>query len=267
MELLDLLQPGAGGPVVLLGAALLLGALHALEPGHSKAMMAAFVIVVQGTARQAVLLGLAAAASHSAMVWLLALLGLAWKDRLIVATQAPYLSITIGAVILAIGSWTIARIWRGRGGHRHHQHGHGHDHGHGHHHHHHDDLDDDAHARAHAAELRDFFQGGRATDRQVILFGLTGGLIPCSAAITVLLVCLEQDRVLLGAGLVGAFTLGLAAVLVAVGLAAALGLGLGAAAGRSWTDRLVRQAPLASGAVLSVLGLVMIHGALADLGI
>ena len=47
----------------------LLGALHGLEPGHSKTMMAAFIIAIRGTVRQAVLLGVSAAISHSAMVW------------------------------------------------------------------------------------------------------------------------------------------------------------------------------------------------------
>jgi nickel/cobalt exporter len=268
MTLVDLLRPDAGGPAFLAAAALLLGALHALEPGHSKAMMAAFVIAVRGTARQAVLLGLSAAASHSAIVWLLALLGLTFKDSLIAQAQAPYVSIAIGGIILATGSWTIARAWRARHGHRHHHHDHGHDHHHHHHHHHqHDELDEDAHAQAHAAELRDFFQGGSASNRQVVLFGLTGGLIPCSAAVTVLLLCLQQDRILLGMGLVSAFTLGLAAVLVAVGLIAALGLQLGTAGGSRRIDLLLRQAPLASGAVLAVLGVVMINGAFAELGI
>ena len=54
----------------------MLGALHALEPGHSKSLMAAFIIAIRGTIPQAVLLGLSAAVGHTLIVWLLALIGL-----------------------------------------------------------------------------------------------------------------------------------------------------------------------------------------------
>ena len=55
-------------------AAILLGALHGLEPGPSKTMMAAFIVAIRGTVGQAVLIGLSAAISHSLVIWLLAAL-------------------------------------------------------------------------------------------------------------------------------------------------------------------------------------------------
>lgn len=57
-------------------SAILLGVLHGLEPGHSKTMMAAFIIAIKGTIKQAVMLGLAATLSHTAVVWLIALGGM-----------------------------------------------------------------------------------------------------------------------------------------------------------------------------------------------
>ena len=61
--------------MVFIPSAILLGALHGLEPGHSKTMMAAFIIAIKGTVRQAVMLGVAATLSHTAVVWLIALEG------------------------------------------------------------------------------------------------------------------------------------------------------------------------------------------------
>ena len=58
--------------VWLMATGLLLGGLHALEPGHAKTMMVSFIVAVRGTAPQAVLLGLCAALSHSLLIWLLA---------------------------------------------------------------------------------------------------------------------------------------------------------------------------------------------------
>ena len=49
-----------GNAWLFIPSAILLGALHGLEPGHSKTMMAAFIVAVRGTLKQAVLLGLAA---------------------------------------------------------------------------------------------------------------------------------------------------------------------------------------------------------------
>ncbi len=84
--------------------------------------------------------------------------------------------------------------------------------------------EDDAHARAHAADIRKRFAGRNATMPQIILFGLTGGLIPCPAAITVLLLCIQLKQFSLGFLLVLCFGIGLAITMVSAGVAAALSL-------------------------------------------
>jgi nickel/cobalt transporter (NicO) family protein len=71
----DLLQQETDHAWLFVPSAILLGALHGLEPGHSKTMMAAFIIAVRRTVTQAVLLGLAATISHMAVVWVIALGG------------------------------------------------------------------------------------------------------------------------------------------------------------------------------------------------
>jgi nickel/cobalt transporter (NicO) family protein len=58
----ELIQQGATNLWVFIPTAILLGALHGLEPGHSKTMMASFIIAVKGTMAQAALLGLCALA-------------------------------------------------------------------------------------------------------------------------------------------------------------------------------------------------------------
>ena len=73
LDIAHLLREGAGNLWVFIPSALALGALHGLEPGHSKTMMAAFIVAIRGTVTQAVLLGLSATLSHTAIVWLIAL--------------------------------------------------------------------------------------------------------------------------------------------------------------------------------------------------
>lgn len=84
--------------------------------------------------------------------------------------------------------------------------------------------EDDAHARAPAADIRKRFAGRTATTPQIILSGLTGCLIPCPAAITALLFCIQLKQFSLGFVLAVCFGIGLAITMVAAGVAAALSL-------------------------------------------
>ena len=116
----------------------------------------------------------------------------------------------------------------------------------------------DAHERVHAETLRRQLAGGRPMTRwQVILFGLSGGLLPCPAAVTVLLLCLQLKRVALGVLLVGSFSLGLALTMIAAGAIAAVGA---RQLGRRWGGfaAFSRVATYASGALILVIGLYML---------
>lgn len=254
--------------------AIALGALHGLEPGHSKTMMAAFIIAVKGTVRQAVMLGLAATLSHTLIVWLIALGGMYISARFTPEAVEPWLQMVSAVIILATAFWMFMRTYRGeknwltemqQESHTHSDHHHEHDHHHHaeHHHDHHDHHDDeyqDAHARAHAHEIKTRFTGGKATNSQVLLFGLTGGLIPCPAAITVLLICLQLKAFTLGATMVLSFSIGLALTLVTVGVVTAVGL---RQVSRRWQGLgdIAKKAPYFSAALIALVGLYMgIHG-------
>ena len=261
--LAELLQHGAGQAWLFIPGAILLGALHGLEPGHSKTMMAAFIVAIRGTVLQAVMLGLAATASHTAVVWAVALLGMFFGSQWNAETSEPYLQFTSAAIIAGVATWMMLRTWREqrpvRAPHHHHVHDHGHDHGSGHHHHDHG-LDvghadsQDAHERQHTDDIRRRFATRHVTTGQIIVFGLTGGLIPCPAAITVLLLCLQLKHVTLGAALVLCFSIGLAATMVATGTLAALGVHH---VGKRWSglQGLMRRAPYLSGALIFCIAL------------
>jgi len=92
------------------------------------------------------------------------------------------------------------------------------------------------------------------TTGQIVIFGLTGGLIPCPGAITVLMLCLQLKRLALGATLVVAFSVGLALTMVASGVLAALSL---RHVERRWTGfgEAIRKAPYISGLVILGVGL------------
>lgn len=232
-EFSTLLQQGNGW--FFIPSAILLGILHGLEPGHSKTMMAAFIIAIKGTVKQAVMLGLAATLSHTAIVWLIALGGMYLSRAFTAQSVEPWLQLISAIIILSTACWMFWRTWRGEqqwlAGNHHHDHHHDHHYDHDHDHDHHGHIHpegatskayQDAHERAHAADIQRRFDGQTVNNGQILLFGLTGGLIPCPAAITVLLICIQLKAFTLGATMVLSFSLGLALTLVTVGVGAAI---------------------------------------------
>lgn len=124
-DVIHAIQSGSTSLWLFIPTAILLGVLHGLEPGHSKTMMAAFIIAIRGTIFQAVLLGLAAAFSHSLIVALLAMgalnLGSQWNAE----SVEPYLQLASAICVLVMAGWM---FWRTRrdldAAHHHHEHEH-----------------------------------------------------------------------------------------------------------------------------------------------
>ena len=367
-----------GNSWLFVPSAVLLGALHGLEPGHSKTMMAAFIIAIRGTLMQAVLLGLSATLSHTAVVWAVALGGLYFGRQWNTETSEPYFQVISAVLIIAVALWMLQRTRRHLAdaeaaahgddhGHQHgHEHAHDHDPGHPEHahdhgerridtghgvvrlqifeqgvpprfrlhsesgvtwpedevqieterpdggreiftfrrrggylesaravpephefvarlrlgrpghsrdydlefvepqHHHaigaYEALDvsapgyQDPHELAHANDIRRRFANRQVTTAQIVVFGLTGGLIPCPASITVLLLCLQLKKIALGAALVVCFSIGLALTMVATGSVAALGV-RHASRHFSGFGELARRAPYVSATLILLVGL------------
>ena len=266
-EFTTLLQQGNAW--FFIPSAILLGALHGLEPGHSKTMMAAFIIAIKGTIKQAVMLGLAATISHTAVVWLIAFGGMVISKRFTAQSAEPWLQLISAVIIISTAFWMFWRTWRGERNwlenmhehdHEHHHHDHEDHHDHGHHHHHEHGEYQDAHARAHANDIKRRFDGREVTNWQILLFGLTGGLIPCPAAITVLLICIQLKALTLGTTLVVSFSLGLALTLVTVGVGAAISVQQVA---KRWSgfNTLAKRAPYFSSLLIGLVGVYMgVHG-------
>jgi nickel/cobalt exporter len=108
-----LLQQGVANAWLFIPSAILLGALHGLEPGHSKTMMAAFIVAIRGTVKQAVLLGLAATISHTSVVWLIAMGGMYVSQKFTAESAEPWFQLISAIIILATAAWMFWRTWRG----------------------------------------------------------------------------------------------------------------------------------------------------------
>ncbi|MED5526623.1 MAG: nickel/cobalt efflux transporter [Pseudomonadota bacterium] len=264
-----------GNAWLFIPSAILLGALHGLEPGHSKTMMAAFIVAIRGTLTQAVLLGLAATVSHTLVVWAVAMTGLYFGSHWNAEQTEPYFQLASGGIIVVVALWMFWRTWPPHH-HHHHDHDHDydyyhdHDHSHSHAHPHGaalilgDGEYQDAHERAHGEDIRRRFSNREVTTGQIVLFGLTGGLIPCPASITVLLLCLQLKKVALGATLVLSFSIGLALTLVASGALAAFGV-RHASKRFAGFGEFARKAPYFSSLLIGMVGLYLGYQGLAGL--
>jgi ABC-type nickel/cobalt efflux system permease component RcnA len=254
----ELIQQGSTNLWLFIPTAILIGALHGLEPGHSKTLMAAFIVAIKGTPGQAALLGVCAALSHSIVVWLIAALALTFGNAVLAEQAEPYLLLASSLIVVGVGLWMLHRTrLDNHAAQAFAQNQHDHDHDHGHHHEHQHIASpaeyQDAHERAHAKDIAQHFQGQPITNVQIALFGVTGGLVPCPASVTILLICLNLKQFSLGAVLVASFSLGLALSMVSVGVAAAWGAARFSRHGSKLGDW-ARRAPYLSGGLMILVG-------------
>jgi nickel/cobalt exporter len=265
-ELVTTQQLGFGVVLFATAVAAGLGAFHALEPGHGKTVVAAYLVGSKGTAWHALLLGLIVTGSHTAVVYFLGVVTL-FASRYVVPEQLyPWLSLISGLIIAGLGCALFLRRYAGSAS-RHdddHSHGHPHHHPFGHHHTH------DAagrHAHGHEGHAHHEHQtSDKVSRRELLALGVTGGIVPCPAALVVLLSALSMHRVGFGLLLIVAFSLGLAAVLIAIGILMVYARRVMA---RFQGDGVLitRWLPLTSAAVITVFGIAIAIQALVAAGI
>ena len=222
------------------------GAVHALTPGHGKALVAAYLVGTKGTPRHAFLLGGTVTIAHTAGVFAIGIVTLALSQFILPERLYPWLTLASGLLVVAVGASVLRQRlrWRGRGAHDDHHHDHDdHDHAHGHthgHHHHH--------------------AGNELTSKGILGVGIAAGLLPCPSALVVLLSAIALHRVGLGLALILAFSVGLAATITGIGLVAVFAR---RAFGRLSLDGpVIRTLPAVSAALILIVGVAITAKAL-----
>jgi len=251
---------------VLFSAALIaagLGALHALEPGHGKTIVAAYLVGSRGTARHAVLLGIVVTAAHTAGVYLLGAVIL-YASRYIVPEQLyPWLGAISGLSVAGLGIFIFLRHWTGETGEHSHTPGERHSH-----------WFLSIFKQATPTELANravISADSKAVEpalslRELCMLGITGGIVPCPAALVVLLSAFSLHRIGFGLFLISAFSFGLAAVLVIVGLTMVYAKRVMSSRVRAGNTAL-RYLPFLSSAFMVVLGVGITASAVASVQI
>lgn len=231
------------------------GAAHALAPGHAKTIVAAYLITLHGTYLHATLLALIVTCTHTALVIGVGIVFLKLPSA--GTTLQLWLGLTAGAMIAGMGGLLMFRAITGRllphdhgheteltkphgwrawmktlfthshphvaGEHPGHSHAHDHPHPHPHphsheagHHHDHDHHDHDGHHHHHEPAPT----GPRLTIPLLLWLGISGGIVPCPAAVWMMLLAIGQGKTAVGLFAVCVFSVGLALTLMVIGFAA-----------------------------------------------
>ena len=204
-----------GELVFAIAGAFLWGAMHSLTPGHGKTLVGAYLMGERATPKHALILAMTTTITHTLGVFALGLVALFAAKYVLPEQLYPWFSLASGVMVVAIG----LNLFRNRMAsspnhphvhhpdthdhhpdtHDHHTHDHAHPHDH-HHHDHHPHIDK------------------KVNISSLLALGISGGLLPCPAALVLLLGAIAVHKTALGLILVICFSLGLSAVLTGLGL-------------------------------------------------
>jgi nickel/cobalt exporter len=231
---------------LVLAAAAVLGAGHALTPGHGKTLVAAYLVGERGTVGHALYLGLVTTLSHTGGI-----IAVAIVVNLFFGGHAPpsmqnWLGVGGGLLVAGMGVWLLLARLTGRADHVHlsggHHHHHGHGHGHGQADHYHDE-------QGHAHPL----PAGPVGWLRLTLLGVAGGIIPCHDAVILYVWMVGAGLLAFALPVLLAFSAGLASVLVAIGV---LVVKAKRVAGSRWAEsRAFKALPIVSAALVTAVGL------------
>jgi nickel/cobalt exporter len=272
--------------ILALLAALVLGALHALSPGHGKTIVGAYLVGSKGTPRHAVFLGITVTITHTLGVFALGFATLFASRFLVPEKLFPILSLVSGLLVFGMGIILMAQRWRSArsalrmqgfavaphvhavfapGTHGHHVHAdgaHSHEHGHDHPH-------DHSHAggalmHSHGGSVHSHMppgaDGGKVSWRSLLALGISGGLIPCPSAMVLLLAAVALNKTAYGLLLVVAFSIGLALTLTLIGLMFLYARSRIRVSNAS--ARWVQLLPVLSAAIITIVGGALCMGAI-----
>jgi nickel/cobalt transporter (NicO) family protein len=256
-------------------AAFFWGAAHALTPGHGKAVVAAYLIGARGTARHAGILGMTVTLTHTAGVFILGAVTLYLSRYILPEVLYPWLSVASGVLVVLIGLTLLYRHLNkmphdSKARHTQAEHTHPHDgeHSHAHHtHSHHGEHSHVHHTHSHGGHTHSHLpaDGSKVTWRGLMALGVSGGLVPCPAALVLLLGAISLDRLEFGMVLVLAFSAGLAIVLTGIGLLMIYARKLFERF--SFEARVPRLLPIVSASIITLAGVGIALGALGQTGI
>jgi nickel/cobalt transporter (NicO) family protein len=232
------------------------GIVHAIGPGHGKAVISSYALANERTARRGIMLAFGAsfvqALSAIALVGVMAIIlnaaGVRIRERVGELETLSYALVAVVGAVMLIAA--VRRFWRRRAHPRVHAHDHAHD-------------DDCGCGHAHMPDPQTLQSSWSWRSAAAIMLAV--GVRPCTGAIVVLVFALTQG--LFWAGILATFAMSMGTALtVSVLAAAAVGSREVAAraggSGTVWAQRVQTFAALGGGFVVMILGVLLFAASL-----
>lgn len=256
-------------PVIAFGLLLAFGfgAMHALSPGHGKAVVGAYLVGSRGTPKHAIFLGLTVTITHTLGVFALGIVTLFAAEYISPERLMPLLSFASGLLVLYIGltmfkSRLFAALgWENAGHHHHGEHSHEAHSQDGRRHDHLAGDEHDAFTHTHDGHTHSHLPPESVTWKNLLALGISGGLVPCPSALVLMLSAISFGRIGYGLVLTLVFSFGLAATLTAVGLAF-LYAGKSFGGSQFGQSRIFKALPVFSAFFIACLGAVICYNSL-----
>jgi len=234
-----------------------LGMMHAIEPGHGKTVVAAYLVGSRGRNLDALLLGLVVTFTHSFSIIVLGVLAKVSSRYFTDQVLHAYLGLFASMLILGIGLWMLKTRWAALRNpsiaHHHGQHSDSHTHNHDHHH----NDNENAHHMHHEDKPPGLVG--------LILLGISGGIVPCPAALAILLASASVGDIGKGLALVIIFSVGLAFSLVVIGLVVVNSVRF--AQRFLDTKKFIAKISFASAGIITMIGVFTLYSSLRHFGV
>ncbi len=175
--------------VLFFFVALFLGMVHALSPGHGKTLISAFLVGSKARLKDAFVLSIITAVTHVFSVLVFGLLIFFLEPYLNVKKYYNFIQLLSGVAIVLVGYWMTVRNSKALFGHHHLHH----------------------------------YHSFSPSYKDLLISGITGGIVPCPSAIVILLVSIALKKVLLGLFVIVFFSLGIALTLFLISSLTLLG--------------------------------------------
>lgn len=212
--------------ILVLIVAFILGAIHALGPGHGKSLMAAYLIGSRGRISDAITLAFTLTISHVFSVFVVGLLALFLADFFLPETISKWFGLFSGIAIFFIGLWLFISRYRVlKKGDKKHFPNNMNDHSLKQHYtdkHIHpkniqQHLNSESTELKHERHTHNHYNPNLSIWSNIVL-GISGGIVPCPKAIVILLLAISLHKIALGIIIILVFSLGLAFTLVTLGI-------------------------------------------------
>lgn len=179
-----------------------LGALHSLEPGHGKGIITAYLISSGAKIKDAIVIGLISALAHTLSITLIAISATSAVKVIVPENLIYWFQLISGIVVIYIGLNIITQRFfdyqEARQKNNKAQ----------------DRNGCSSHCNHHHSEPHTV----PSSRSNLFLTGFFTGIIPCPSAIAILLAAISADKIPLGLGLVGAFSVGGAITMVTIAI-------------------------------------------------